>query len=386
MDFRGVFRRIYVMAAFVSAVAVNSGAILADPSRTPANISESFQSITSGRALSQKDVLFRSLLSTEGKDLDWPSFPRTWHEESVAEVVVTNTTLGLPPGTPLNAAVSIDYKWGLKTSLVIIASGRKDESVDGHQVSINPVDDPLEFEILRWDEKTKRALPNVRKGYPMVAFCAFEASLNYSVSNKGGVQFLGNGQSVETGKVRSISHTIFSRFIQLDGQMSPLEMLQELCERKFRAQVEQFVNRDFTKSVTELYAYTDALNQCQEDPKHDGASGDAGCMEWQSENFGRAYQALTVPRCVLTRYGVHRCELRAKENGNCSMYWDKSTKSSIPLADTEHGRYYPKATESADEFNCDQKQNLKCQMVSQPVTLLNVPVWGGVARCLKSGA
>jgi hypothetical protein len=349
-----------------------------------------FQSEVAGRSLSQKDIIFRSLLSTEGKDLAWPSFPRTWHEESMTDLVTSNTRFGWSGG-PVSGGISIDYKWGLKTSLVIVASNRTSESaLDDHGVTVYPAETAPEFEIFKWDDATQRTLPNVRPDYPMVAFCAFEASLNYSVTAKGGVEFLGNGQSVENGRVHNISHTIFSRFIQVDGKMSPLEMLNRLCEQEFRPQVEQYANRDFSRTVAELQSHQNPENECQPSAE-DGLSGDSACMAWFQRDIDRTLQKITVPRCVLDAKGVHRCELHAKRGVSCAMFWNKRGKNYLsgdsPILRLLRGTGgitaagLVKVTDSPYEFDCDTASGLTCRLNRAPTLLFGVPIWHGQARC-----
>jgi hypothetical protein len=219
----------------------------------------------------------------------------------------------------------------------------------------------------------------------MVAFCAFEATLNYGVSAKGGIQFLGSGQILEKGRTRSITHTLFSRFFQVDGQQSPHEMLERVCAGQFRNQVESYVNRDFSRAVIEMYATLSPDNECQPDPKNDGPQGDAACMNWHAKNFDQNLQKITVPRCVFVPSGVHRCQIMSRENGNCSMYWDKSKHQAV-AAEALLGAgvaRYSKATDSPYEFTCDSSAGLTCTMVKQPWIALNAPVWQGTARCLR---
>lgn len=342
-----------------------------------------FQSISSGRQLSQKDILFRNLLNTKGKDIAWPPFPRTWHEQSVTETIASNTAFGLNTGT-IGVGISIDYKFALKTSLVIVASSRSTDAVDldETQVSLNPVVDPLHFEIFKYDPVSHRTLPNVRPGYPMVAFCAFEASLNFSTSEKAGLNFFGNGQSIEHGRLRTISHSLFSRFIPVDGVTSPSEMLDQICNAQFRKLVEQYVIRDFSRAVVEATAYSGPANECQEDPLRDGPDGDFQCVEWfKKKNFSLALAQLTVPRCVHTRTGMRRCVLNHKAAGNCPMVWGKSEAQVLSPEFKRVGHVYTSVTNGAFEFPCDKKRGLTCQVVQQPRTLANIPLWNAVARC-----
>ncbi|MGZ3722388.1 MAG: hypothetical protein ACXVA9_05630 [Bdellovibrionales bacterium] len=336
--------------------------------------SDSFQAHSNTRSLSQRDVIFRSLLSTEGKDLTWPSFPRTWHEQSVEGFVGSNTTLGLGNnvfGVGASTGVSIDYRWVLKSALVIIAGNRMEDDAqsDSHGVTLEPVDDPIKYGIFVKDYANHRSLPNVRKGYPMVAFCAFEASLNYGVSTKGGVQFMGNGELHEEGSVHKIVHTLFSRFFQVDGQLSPLQMLKSICADKFRKQVEQYVNEDFAMNVEEFTAYVNPGNECQPDPGNDGAQGDAGCMGWHQKNFDRATRAITVPRCTFVNSGLHKCQLTSRENGNCSMYWDKSQGKAVTAEMKVPGQYYSRATDSPLRDGETTARRFQCAVLARHRTL-----------------
>lgn len=370
---------------------------LAEPSRNIAAVQgerqaaifpnpSGFQAITSGRDLSQKDVIFRTLLSAKGKDLDWPGFPRAWHEQSQSEFLTSNTALGLS-ASGLGYTASIDYKYSLKTALVIIASNRPADNLNANnpgEIAAQAIENPLEFEIFRYDPATHRSLPNVRPGYPMVAFCAFEASLNYTTSQKGGLTFVGSGQTVESGTLHTVSHSLFSRFLQVDGTSSPTEMLDQVCKAQFRKQVEQYVKRDFSRAVSEVMAYSGPANECQEDTKRDGENGDAQCMGWfERLPLAAGIKAHTVPRCLLTRSGVHRCAVAHKADGNCPMVMEKSTGRTISPELKVFGENYTQATNGAYEFTCDKKRGLSCKVIQAPKALFNVPWWDGVARCAR---
>jgi hypothetical protein len=377
--------------AFAALMAIGGPATHGEPARGPDSINmnsftspEGMQSIDLQQPLSQRDIIFRSLLASQGKDLNYPGFPRTWHEESISQFVNSNTNVGVNTGIA-SGGVSIEYKWVLKTTVVIIAANRPDDTAqtDPNGVTINPVD-LMQFQIFRYDPATQRQLPIVRKDYPMVAFCAYEASLNYSNSGKGGLQFFGTGETAEAGTTHTIVHTLFSRLFQVDGSQSPDQMLNELCVEKFTPQVQKYVLNDFGGAVIEMTAHYSYENQCQPDPVKDGPQGDAGCMAWNKQNVAVEVQRITTPRCVINKRGVHRCEVHSKLNGGCSMFWDRSQRKALPINQvTTRNAVFEKATNTPYEFPCDESQGLTCSMIRQPLIFLNVPIWQGAARCVQ---
>ncbi len=381
--------------AFIVGLALTSNVAIANSEHSPASAqlgatgddlqahidAAMFQQNISGQALTQKGVAFHNLLNTDGsKDLEWPNFPRTWHEQSSSEVVTSNTYIGLPPSIA-SAAVYVNYRYSLRTSLVIVAANLSTEQpVDSNGVTINPVSDPLQLEVFKWDPIGHRALPNVRKHFPMVAFCAYEASLNYSVGARGGISFFGSGVSVDNENVSSVNHTLFSRFFQVDGKSSPSQMLQNICAKQFRPQVEKYVQADFSRTVVELNANYSSDNECQPSGD-DNAGGDGGCKDWFDKNIDSAVRNITVPRCVYTSTGVHRCQAMSHVDGNCGMVWDPESKAALPRSRVLSGQF-TRVTDSPFEYDCDT--GLTCTMITEPVMLMGTVVWSGKARCLTS--
>lgn len=333
------------------------------------------QSVVSGTSLSQKEMLFRSLLASSQKGLNWPAFPRTWHEQSESTIVNTNTSLGLNL-MGFGGAVAIDYKWSLKTSIVLIAANQSNnDELDVKGVSVNGITDPIRFELFQWDPVKMRAYPRVDQDYPMVAFCAFEASLNYSESARGGVQFMGSGQTVEGTKTRSISHTMFSRFFQIDGSLSTQQVLTDVCEKVFRPEVESYANRDFSRSVVEFYAHQHSRNQCQVD---------ADCDGWFKKRFPSSLRSITVARCELTRIGLKTCSVKALEGVGCPLYAVKGSDKLLQTAQVLGNLRARKISGAAIEFDCDRASGMVCEMESPPRKLFGVPITHGESRCRRA--
>ena len=335
-------------------------------------------------SLSKRDNLFRLMLATNQKDLDYPAFPRTWFEQAHTDYYDSNTAMGLNIGY-VGGGISIDYKWSMKSTLVIVAASHDEsEAVDANQVSISGVSLGEAFRLGIFKPlypKTHVSLPNVSKQYPMVAFCAFETSLTDTHSKKAGVNFMGNGESLEKGSSDAVVESFFSKTFQVDGTMSPMQMLHELCIGKFSAAVKKSVLKDFANPVIEMTAYYSPLNECQPDSK-DGAAGDAGCMGWFQKNFDTVIQKITVPRCVYQNNGgVHRCQLRSKANGECSMYWDAKKSAMVSPEQAAASGVFMKATGGNYEFGCDD--GLVCVPQNQPWVLGGFPVWTASAKCLR---
>lgn len=357
----------------------------------------SFMSVVPGLATTGRDALFKGLLGTPdgsqvgGPGLRFPYFPRTWHEQFVIDKVTTNTYYGLNLGRVLSplglqigrfgGKVDIAYQYAIKTSLILILPHRTDPSDEttssGDVVAPSP---GIMKEMFIFDPSTGRTYPRVSEEVPMVAFCSFEASLAISQDRSKGVEFLGFGQSSSTGQVRGVSHTIYSRFFQVDGKLSVAQMRDELCVQKFRRQVQDMVEGDFARVVVEFYAYENQANQCRPRPGLDDSEGDEDCRLWMKKNFSYA-EKMAVPRCVLQPDGIHRCQLRSKAGYYCPMRWDRRKARMVDPEVVVDGFRFPKATQAPFEFPCDE--GYRCVESSAPRVLGGVPFLLGRARCMR---
>src|SRR5665213_1146574 len=146
-----------ISAGVITAAAtLNSGTAAADPSRSVASMNafgaqdnQGFTDVPT--PYSQRDILFRSLLTATGKDLTYPNFPRTWVEESSSGYVASNTAIGLtlPVAT---GGISIDNKNVFKSTLVIIAANSPDnEAPSENGVTVDALQPSLKFNIFNFD-------------------------------------------------------------------------------------------------------------------------------------------------------------------------------------------------------------------------------------------
>lgn len=332
-----------------------------------------------GSIENMRQPIISDLVSSDMPQLDYPPFPRIWTERTKSETLVSNTKLGAKvPIIDLGGRLSLEFRYTLKTSFIIISSKRKAEK-NHHKSSSRVSGIPtMSDEVLSFDEGTFQTYPNVRPGYPMVGLCVFEASLAIEKTAEGGFDFL-VAETVKKGTVETMSNAIFSNFFQLQGHVGVSTYLEGTCNDIFKKEVEAMVVNDFSKLVMEKVVAQNPESDCAPSrSSEDIENGDASCLDWQ-QSFSRYVQDLTVPRCMLQQNGVHRCRLKAREGTACDMYVDPQTKTFSPTFKNFDRTIL--ATEDNYAYSCDKKMGLTCVMEKKPTLLHGIPIFTGKARC-----
>lgn len=339
-----------------------------------------------------KYQIIRQLVGSDTPSMTWPPFPRLWLERAETDFYTSNTAFGI--NIPVlkmgpSGKLSIEFRYALKTSLIVISSKRKKSDPVEMNQSVSPATQEEEFQMLRYDAKRHITYPNVREEFPMVAMCVFEASLAIESLGQTQVDLLTFSQSVGKGKIKSGTHSTFSNFIQLDPNLPINYYLNDVCGQYFRNEVERSLINDFSNTVSEIVIANNPKSECKPDydSEIDNTKGDASCADWHNKNYTSLIQKLTIPRCELQVNGAHKCVLKARENTMCPMYSDPRTQKYSEVYDP--GSTSVKATDSNFEFECDKKQGLSCEMQKEPTTLagpisrLKIPFFKGEAKCVR---
>ncbi|MGZ3782095.1 MAG: hypothetical protein ACXVCY_15695 [Pseudobdellovibrionaceae bacterium] len=327
-----------------------------------------------------RQPIINDLISSDMPALDSPPNPRIWTERTKSDIIVSNTKLGAKvPIVDIGSKLSIEFKYGLKTSFVIVSSKRKDDKSHAQKKSMRPFKiSSTSEDVLNFDESTFQTYPNVRPGYPMVGFCVFEASLAIDKNIEGGFDFI-VGETGKKGTLETMSNAIFSNFFQLSSEIPVNTYLEKVCDGIFKKEVEPMVVNDFSKMVMEKIVSQNPKSDCTPNRSADEAdSGDASCLEWHS-SFAEPIRNLTVPRCILQVNGAHRCRLKARQGTACPMYIDPHTQTYSPNFKSFDGTIL--ATDSHYSYSCDKKAGLSCVMEKEPTLLRGIPLVTGKARC-----
>jgi hypothetical protein len=339
---------------------------------------------------SAKEDLFRQLLGTETPALSWPAFPRIWVERSITHSKQSNTSLGFQvPVVNTGAKLSIGFRYGLKTTLMIVSSlrpftDRQSPPVDLSEALATNVDRrKVEASIIHLDPVTNVTYPRVRDGYPMIAFCSFEANLTMDKTGKTEIDFMGSGQSFEAAEVEVIQQTLFSNFFQVRPDISVRAYMEDVCGRIFRESVETQVVDDFSKMIVEKVLARNPNHQCEPpDPRIPDEVrvelGDASCLEWHRRSHGSAIRRSTVPRCQLRADGAYRCQVKARAGSSCPLYM---SSESGKISENFSNRRMVRVAGYKFDVPCDKTQGLTCQMVSEPWMVLSQPAFLGRAVC-----
>lgn len=333
-----------------------------------------------GSIENMRQPIINDLISSEIPELESPPNPRIWTEHTKSDIVVSNTKLGSKvPILELGGKLSLEFKYALKTSFVMISSKRKAEKIRQRKKNAKQEEATVSEEVLNFDETTFQTYPNVRPGYPMVGFCVFEASLAIERAREGGFNFVVE-ESAKKGTVETMSNAIFSNFFQLKGDVPVNDYLEKVCNGIFKTEVEPMVVSDFSKLVMEKIVGQNPTSNCTpSNSPEDIETGDASCLDWHNKNYSQTIRHLTVPRCTLQQNGTHRCRLKAREGAACRVYVDPRTKIfSTTFTSFDHTIL---ATENHFAYSCDQKAGLSCVMEKDPVLLHGVPLISGRARC-----
>ncbi|MEK6555693.1 MAG: hypothetical protein AABZ31_10660 [Bdellovibrionota bacterium] len=320
-----------------------------------------------GLATSNHASIFDKLLNVGTNNPSWPAFPRIWHEESNLETVETSTYF-MPSVKVLNGGVEADYKYGSKTTLVLMSSLHRQGAAAGDTT------EDAAYQMVRLDPESKRVYPNLRPGYPMVGFCSFELQLTLSNGQSFGIEMFNAGSRLKHTQVRSITHTVFSKFFAIPANMPIQSIMNNYCADTFVKHVRPYAEKNFVPVVVEEIFLHSPSNQCHPNPK-DSASGDVECMKWFA-GFDRLKQHTTVPRCETLKGGFNVCRLKAKAANRCPLYKDKTGKAYTDV--TKHG--LQELTKTNNAFSCDK--GLTCQMTKPPtMTVFDLVLFKGEAFC-----
>lgn len=324
-----------------------------------------------GHMATNKSEIFDRLLNYSGNSPSWPSFPRVWHEESVLSTIETST-YWLPRLKVINGGIEADYKYGVKTTLVMMASLHKQgASPEGEQKEI--ADEA--YQLIKPDPETKRVYPNHREGYPMVGFCSYELQLSLSKGQSFGFEAFNAGIRVKHTSMRNVTHTVFSKFFEIPKNLPIQGIFNYYCNDTFARHVRPLAEENFVPVVVEELFYHSPHNQCHPSPK-DSEKGDVACMEW-FEGFDRLRKHISVPRCVTTKDGFNVCRLRAKENNRCPIYINKKGEQRTDV--TEFG--LREFTKSKFAYPCDK--GLTCEVTKPPSKALGFIPLLGESFCRK---
>jgi hypothetical protein len=321
-----------------------------------------------------------SLINATDGNISLPGFPRAWIQEWDKQAFTTSSSSGLGV-LGFFAGVSFDYKWTMTTTVTVVGSITNDGQHTSQKDILN--------QLFVTDPKTGRAVPNVQSGQPMFAFCDYQAALNMDGSKTGGyLNYTGvaGGFVTTTSDQKGASVGVYSKFFQLDGSMTELEILNRVCLGKFKQEVVETINADLKRMAKELK--TDGL--CDKRPDSDGPDGDISCMGWFYNNYGASWGLMgqiAAPRCVPFGNST-RCELVAKKAGvSCPLEVDSETHQTLSWND-EHpaGHHFVAITNNSSEFlmPCDASQGLKCQMDSKPKFWSRLTLSLGTARCIHN--
>lgn len=344
-----------------------------------------FQARVSNPSPEAQRTILMELLSDSTPALSWPAFPRTWTQLSESTYQETSTSLGLTVNAIANrlglgflstvADAGVNYKpynfayrYTFETTLIAMTSYRG-QVADPNAVIPAPEDEL--HTIFKYDPQLNRNFFKANKQNPMIGFCAIEARLEVNVSEEFGITYVIGETRSATGKTRTIKHALYSNFFQIEPHIPVSEYLETYCGGEFRKNARPYVEADFNKLVLETNIHNNPKNECVIEDQND-PQGDNGCMAWFA-NVDRVVQKVTVPRCVVTRSGVSRCQLRAKPKMNCPLYLDRKTNQY-----TSDFKLYADAT-SGFSFTCDE--GLTCRMEREPARVGSLIFWPGRATC-----
>lgn len=326
-----------------------------------------------GHSTTEKSDIFYDLLGASGAGPGWPPFPRLWHEQYEIENISSNT-YWKPSIKVLSGGLEIDFKYGMKTTLVLVTSleNATKEDKNGERV-INAE----AFQMMELHPRTKTMYPKMRDNIPMVAFCSYELSFAMDEGRSLGVEALGFGTKITNRSIRGMSQTVYSKFFSVTGSESIESLFIGYCKNTFEKKVKAAVERNFVPMVVEQTLRHHPNNQCSLEART-GKSGDFDCLEW-FDGFDRIRQHKNVPRCLTVKAGFNVCRLRAKKGKSCPLYIDKEFK--VYDSVSKHGLQALTKTKFASQ--CDK--GLKCTMDEQPTMyrVLDRPmiVFKGSASC-----
>lgn len=319
--------------------------------------------VAQGTATTNRTSVFNMLLGATGNSPSWPAFPRLWYEE-FDMTTITSNTFWHPKLMALNGGIEIEYKYGVKTTLVMMTSIQATGAPGNKEVI-----EAQKYQVVRWDPVRRRNFPLIRPGIPMVGFCSFEMSLITSNGLSGGFEVLGVGSKLERTRAHGVTYTIFSKFFEIPKDLAVSDIFRTYCNSEFQKKIRAQAETNFVPVIVEQTVYNNPSSSCNPSDS-DGPQGDISCQEWFSK-FDRMRKHVSVPRCETQKNGRSICVLKAKSNQRCPLYIDRA------------GRVYDKVakfglqkhTRNTYAFQCDQ--GLSCSVTKEPYIrawgLINIP-------------
>lgn len=344
-----------------------------------------FQAQMSNPSTEAQRTILMQLLSDQTPSLSWPAFPRTWTQLSEATYQESSTSLGITvngiarslglgalAGVAANVGVSYKpynfvYRYTFETTLIAMTSYR---GADAHPDEVILAPESELHTLFDYDPQLNRNFFRADNENPMIGFCAIEARLDVNVSEEFGITYLVGESRAASGNTRSIKHALYSNFFQIEPHIPVSEYLETYCGGEFKTYARPYVEADFNKLVLETNIHNNPRNECIIDNSND-PEGDNDCFAWFA-NIDRPVRHVTVPRCVVSRDGVSRCQLRAKPQMSCPLYQQRDGSYSSQF------RLYSEAT-AGFSFACDE--GTTCQMDRQPLKLGPIIIWPGAASC-----
>lgn len=311
--------------------------------------------ITQGATTTNRATIFSTLLGANGS-AGWPAYPRLWYEEFDADVVISNTYWH-PKLMALNGGIEIEYKYGRKTTLVMVTSTQTTTAAGSKHELIEAND----FQVVRSDPKLHRTVPVFRKGVPMVGFCSFELSLVTTKGVSGGFELLGAGSKLEKQKAHGAVYTIYSKFFEIPQGLTVSDIFATYCNNEFEKKIRAQAETNFIPVIVEQTVWSNPRSTCTPTTIKN-ENGDASCQEWFN-GFDRVRKHVSVARCETQRSGVSMCVLKAKPTMRCPLYEDRAGKVYTDV--TKFG--LQELTKNTFAFQCDQGST--CTMTAPPTRI-----------------
>lgn len=319
--------------------------------------------------------------------LQWPPLPRAWLEYASTEYITSNTFLGFKANpflfsfkSTVAAKLSFDFKYQVKSSFVVITS----RSISSENSK----------SLFKFDEDKMKSYLTVSESTPMVGLCIYEVQFAYDKGAIFNFEVLGSGQSLNKGKIESITNTHFSNFFQIkadstetestnSSSLYSIDSYKDKCNRIYKQKIEQQVNTDISKQIMSLVFHNHPKSQCTPDSETADLAGDSTCKDWFNSEVHPMVKKMTVPRCVLKAGGIHACELRAKaEDISCPLYVNPDDSySDVPI--NRASKIITTRNSLFPNYVCDEKAHLTCEVISKPTFIGKIQLGAAKARCRK---
>lgn len=324
--------------------------------------------VTQGATTTNRATVFTTLLGANG-NAGWPAYPRLWYEEFDATTIVSNTYWH-PKVMALNGGIEIEYKYGKKTTLVMVTSTQTTTPPN----SKHEIVEANNYQVVRLDPQLRRTVPVFRKGVPMVGFCSFELSLVTTKGLSGGFELLGAGSKLERQHAHGAVYTIYSKFFEIPRGLTVADIFRTYCNEEFEKKIRAQAETNFIPVIVEQTVWNNPQSTCIPTTMKD-ANGDVSCKEW-FDGFDRIRKHVSIARCETQKTGVSMCVLKAKPTQRCPLYEDRAGKVYTKVS--KFG--LQELTKTNFAFECDQGSS--CTMTTPPTKILNgIVLFKGESYC-----